>query len=193
MKNAIPMKHQLIVSIFLALAISTTPASVPTSVPASDNPVKIGCEQHGGGRWFFSGEMADVAVLDRALSLEEIATLAKGERKDVQTFDGKTGKPLAAPEISKSLTVSGWIKAATLSAEADYIVSKGEWNQAYSLGLSNSHLRFSIGERMLQCDDPIPLNQWVHVAGVYDGRQMTVLVDGKVKKSMIVEMPSAHR
>lgn len=90
-------------------------SAVPASVPASPVPVKIGCEQYGGGRWFFNGEMADVAVLDRALSLEDIATLAKEERRDVQTFDGKVGKPLAAPDVSKALTIVGWIKASTLS------------------------------------------------------------------------------
>jgi len=158
-------------------------ATVPASITASANPVKIGCEQHGGERWIFNGELADMAVFDRALSIEEIATLAKGARKDVQTFDGKAGKPLAAPDVSRALTVSGWIKAATLSTEADYIVSKGDWNQAYSLGLSDGHLRFAIGDYMLQCDETIPLNQWVHAAGVYDGKQMTVLMDGKVLKS----------
>jgi hypothetical protein len=159
-------------------------SGVPSSVPNSPHPVKIGCEQHGGGRWFFNGEMADVQVLDRALTHVEIAKLAQGGRGQVEVLDGKTGKPLAAPAISKAVTVSAWIKAATRSAEADYIVSNGEWNQAYSLGLSNGHLRFSIGGFMLQCDDQIPLNQWVHVAGVFDGKQMAVLVDGKLRKSV---------
>ena len=157
--------------------------SVPASVPGSPQPVMIGCEQHGGGRWYFNGEMADVTVLDRALTAGEIAVLAKAGRRDVQTFDGKAGKPLTAPAISKALTVSGWIKAATRSAEADYIVSKGEWNSAYSLGLSNGHLRFSIGGFMLQTDEQLPLNQWVHVAGVFDGKQMAVLVNGNVRQT----------
>ncbi len=51
-------------------------AAVPVSVPANDNPVKIGCEQHGGGRWFFTGEIADVQILDRALGHAEISALA---------------------------------------------------------------------------------------------------------------------
>ena len=158
-------------------------STVPPTITANANPVKIGCEQYGGGRWFFNGEMADVTILDRALSLEEITTLAKGARNNVQTFDGKAGKTLAAPDVSKALTIAGWVRAATLSTVADYIVSKGDWNHAFSLGLSNGHLRFAIGECMLQCDEPIPLNQWVHVAGVYNGKQMAVLVDGKVRKS----------
>jgi hypothetical protein len=158
-------------------------ATVPASVPDSPHRVKIGCEQHGGGRWFFNGEMADVSVLDHALPHAEIEKLAKRGRRDVQHFDGKVGKPLAAPAITSELTVSAWIKATSRSAEADYIVSKGEWNQGYSLGLSNGHLRFSIGGFMLQTDEPIPLNQWVHVAGMFAGKQTAVLlVDGSVRK-----------
>jgi len=172
-----------LLAISLQNSMGAGASAVPASIPASSVPVKNGCEQYGGGRWFFNGEMADVAVLDRALSLEDIETLAKEERRDVQTFDGQVGKPLAAPDVSKALTIVGWIKAVTLSTVADYIVSKGEWNQSYSLGLSNGHLRFAIGGAVLQCDEPIPLNQWIHVAGIYDGKQMVVLMDGKVRKS----------
>ena len=159
-------------------------AMPPASVPESARPVKIGCEQHGGGRWFFNGEMADVKVLDRALSVADIAAFARGGRQEVQAFDGKAGRPFVAPAISRALTVSVWVKAASLSPEADYMISKGEWNRAYSLGLSQGKPRFSIGGYMLQCDEPIPLNQWVHVAGLFDGKQMAVLVDGKVSKSV---------
>ncbi|MCX5670843.1 MAG: hypothetical protein NTU94_05925, partial [Planctomycetota bacterium] len=133
-------------------------AMKPASVKDNDTPVQVGCEQYGGGRWFFSGEMADVRVLDRALSEEEIAKLAQAERKEVKAFDGKTRQPLAAPAISRALTISGWIKASKRSREADYIISKGEWNQAYSLGLSGGHVRFAIGGFFLQCDEQIPLD-----------------------------------
>lgn len=158
-------------------------SAVPASVPVGGGPVKIGCEQNSGGRWFFNGEMADVNVLDRALSINEVEKLFKAERKEIHSFDGKSAKAIIAPEVSKALTVSAWIKAATLSTEADYIVSKGDWDQAYSLGISGGHLRFAIGGYMLQCDDLIPLNQWVHVAGVYDGKQLVVMVNGKMNKS----------
>lgn len=159
------------------------PAAVPASVPVNDSPVKIGCEQWGGGRWFFNGEIADVQILDRALGLEDIAALAQQGRKEVHSFDGTDGRVFEAPAVFKSLTISGWIKAASLLPEANYLVSKGEWGSAYSLGLSNGHLRFAIGESYVQVDDQIPLNQWIHVAGVYDGKQITLFVDGKVVKS----------
>jgi len=154
----------------------------PAEVHDTATPAKLGCEQHGGGRWFFNGEMADVKVLDRALSAAEIVVAAQGDRNDVLTFDGKSGRPLAVPGISKALTILGWIKPSRRSPEADYIVSKGEWNQAYSLGLSKGRLRLAVGDFMVQCDDPVPLDQWVHVAGVFDGKQMAVWVDGNVLK-----------
>jgi alpha-L-fucosidase 2 len=159
-------------------------SDIPSNVQNTPNPVKIGCEQANGGRWFFNGEMADVEVSDKVLPLADITKKARNPRRKVEAFDGKSGRELSAPVISKTVTISGWIKAASLSPEADYIVSKGEWNQGYSLGLSQGHLRFSIGGFMLQLDEQVPLNQWVHVAGVFDGKQMAVLLDGKVRKSI---------
>jgi len=157
---------------------------LPASVKDNGAPIQLGCEQWDGGRWFFNGEMADVSVLDRALSEADIAKLAQGKRGEVITFDGKTRKPMAAPVISKALTISGWIKASKRSPDADYILSQGEWNQGYSFGLADGRVRFSIGGFYLVCDHQIPLDQWVHVAGVFDGTRMAVLIDGKVKKSV---------
>ncbi len=156
-------------------------AKVPAGIRDNATPAMAGCEQFRGGRWFFSGEMADVKVMDRALSTADINGIAQGGRKEVETFGGTGGRQLAAPAISKAITILAWIKPAKRSPEADYIVSKGEWNQAYSLGLSNGHLRFAIGESMLQCEDQVPLDKWVHVAATFDGKQMALLVDGKVK------------
>lgn len=155
---------------------------VPSIIPAA-GPARLGCEQYGGGRWFFSGEIADPGVLDRAMPEAEIAALARGKRNDVQTFDGKTARPIAAPAVTSALTISAWIKANGISPEANYIVSTGEWSKGYSLGLSAGKPRFAIGGVTLECDNPVPMNEWVHVAGVFDGKKMTLLVDGKVMKS----------
>ena len=61
----------------------------PSRVKDNGIPVQLGCEQHGGGRWFFNGEMADITILDKVLSDVDIVNLAKEERKDVKVFDGK--------------------------------------------------------------------------------------------------------
>jgi hypothetical protein len=157
--------------------------SLPATVPAA-RPPKIGCEQLGGGRWFFKGEMAGVHILDRALSVTEAGALVQAARGEPIAFDGETAKSATAPSVSQALTVSAWIKAAQLASDANYIVSTGEWNKGYSLGLSNGKPRFAIGGFMLQCDESVPLNQWVHLVGIFDGKQIALLVNGKVRKSV---------
>jgi hypothetical protein len=158
--------------------------NLPKSIPANASPVKVGCEQYGRGRWFFNGEMAGFQILDRALGDKEIAELVKSPRPAAEVFDGKSGKVLVAPQLSKAITISCWIKAATLSSDADYLVSRGEWNQCFSLGLSQGRLRFTIDGVMVQSDERLPLNQWIHLAATFDGTAMRLIVDGKLKAQL---------
>ena len=120
--------------------------------PASRN---VGRELHGGGRWYFDGEMADVVVTNAVLSGKATGQPAKAER-----FDGKTTwRELAVPKMDKTVSVAAWIKIAGTSQEANYIVSKGEWNQAYSLGLSNGRLRWAINGTFVQTEQPLENGQ----------------------------------
>lgn len=171
----------------LAMKVTSIKGAVsqsPASVLDNTNQARLGGEQYGGGRWYFKEEMADMAVLDQTLAPPEIAALAQGGRRQVTAFDGATAYPLNVPSISTALTIAGWIKVTCpVSTEANYIVSKGEWNKAYSLGLANGRLRFAIGSTYLQCTELIPLNQWVHVAGVFDTTHMAVWVDGVMMRS----------
>jgi len=178
-------------------------AMKPTSVKDNDTPIQVGCEQYGGGRWFFSGEMADVKVLDRALSEEEIAKLAQGEHKEVKVFDGRTRQPLGAPAISRALTVSGWIKASKRSREADYIISKGEWNQAYSLGLSDDTLALRGTKAVIAPDGkishskiegadgpaPFKLEEWHEYHLICVGSHLTLKVNGQLVAEVIDDDP----
>ena len=58
---------------------------VPAQVADNDRPASIGRELHGGGRWFFAGEMADVVVTNGVLSGE-----VPRRRGGAQSFDGRT-------------------------------------------------------------------------------------------------------
>ena len=155
-------------------------AVLPRSVRNTETPLLAGCEQHGR-RWFFNGEMADLSVRDKVLASAEIAALARTPRGVVQAFDGRTSVPFSAPVVSNALTISGWIRIAGYDPkEANYIVSKGEWNQAFSLGLSGGHLRFAIDGVMLQSDQILPTNAWLHVAAVFEGgKRMEMYLDGR--------------
>ena len=151
-------------------------------------PINVGREQHGGARWYFDGWIEDVRIEPRALSAEEILALVKQRRiGDVpKPFDGRTTfEELQAPRVEQAVTVAAWIKINGAGKEANYIVSKGEWNQAYSLGLSAGCLRWAVGDTYLQTKQALPLQQWVHVAGVFESRRrMDLYLDGVLNASL---------
>jgi len=179
----------------------------PTGPAAGDriretrNHVNIGREQFGRGRWYFHGLLDDVRIYGRVLSPNEVRALAEGKgvpdglakRWDfdngdaegklgkAKAFDGKTtwvdGGPL---RLKGAVTIAAWIRPASFRppGSASYIVSKGEWNKAYSLGLSADKLRMAIGGKFAQTPKPLRLNQWQHVAGTFDGSAIRVYVNG---------------
>ena len=180
--------------------------SVSTArIRETKNHVNIGREQHGRCRWYFHGLIDDVRIYGRALSADEIGALAdvkdvptglakrwdfddgdaEGKAGKAKSFDGKTtwvdGGPL---QLKAAVTIAAWVHPAALQpyGGASYIVSKGEWNGAYSLGLSAGKLRMAVGNEFAQTPKPLKLNQWQHVAGTFDGSAIKVYVDGKELK-----------
>jgi hypothetical protein len=81
-----------------------------------------------------------------------------------------------APRL-KQVTVAAWIYIFT-AGDANYILSKGEWNEAYNLSLDHGRLRFNVGERFVRSSQSLPTHQWVHVAGSFDGSILRAFVDG---------------
>jgi hypothetical protein len=175
------------VTISLRQVVGGSAAVVPARVAESDDPLIIGREQHGGGRWYFSGRIASVSVVPNALSTDAIAAAARKqpEESTATAFDGrKDYQKQPAPTVSTAVTVSAWVRIDRTDKEANYIVSRGEWNCAYSLGLSGGRLRWSINGSYVQTPQPLPLGKWIHVAGTFDGRRMCAFVDGVPKASM---------
>ena len=78
----------------------------------------------------------------------------------------------------KQVSVAAWIYIFS-AGDANYILSKGDWNNAYSLSLDQGRLRFSVGDRFVRSKDPLPTLQWIHVAGTFDGLVLRAYVDGK--------------
>ncbi len=157
--------------------------AVPTKLQDNDNPALIGCEQHGGGRWFFKGTMADITMEARAASDADVSAMAKRAHGKVEAFDGQTRQKLDPPALPAAFTISGWIQPAAFG-EANYILSKGDWDQSYSLGLSTGHLRFAVNGTYIQTDSELPGNAWTHIAAVYDGKRMELFLDGRRVKQI---------
>jgi hypothetical protein len=77
----------------------------------------------------------------------------------------------------EQVTVAAWVYIFT-TGDANYILSKGEWNEAYNLSLDHGRLRFNVGERFVRSSQPLPVHQWVHLAGTFDGAILRAFVDG---------------
>jgi alpha-L-fucosidase 2 len=151
---------------------------------ADSGKLHVGREQLGGGRWYFDGQIGDLLVSDKPLP----AFQGGGTPQHIETFDGRgTWHELVVPVMSHAVHVSAWIKIRAAASDANYIISKGEWNHAYSLGLSDGHLRWAINGVFLQTKERLPLGRWIHVAATFDGRRMGIYLDGKRNTSLGIE------
>ena len=81
------------------------------------------------------------------------------------------------PDVRK-VTVSAWIYIFS-AGDNNFILSKGDWNEAYSLSLDQGRLRFNVGDRFARSWDALPTHQWVHVAGTFDGMALRAYVNGQ--------------
>lgn len=152
----------------------------PSRVADGGNPATVGRELHGGGRWYFDGDIADVVITNSILSGKSAGGPVKPEH-----FDGKsTWREMSAPKMDKSVSVAAWVKIAGARDDANYIVSKGEWNHAYSFGLSNGRLRWAINGTFVQTEQPLEKDKWLYVAGTFDGKKMCAYVNGELKASL---------
>jgi hypothetical protein len=157
-----------------ALLKNADQESAPEAIADNDRPVTIGKEGHGGGRYYFDGEIGDVVV-----SPSPTPPSAAGKPVTITSFDGKTtSRELTAPQMTNAASVGAWIKI-NRAAEANYILSKGEWNSAYSLGLSGGCLRWSVNGTFIQTEKPLETGKWMHVAATFEPGAMRLLINGK--------------
>lgn len=107
---------------------------------------------------------------------------AAGENKAL-VLDGKSALRLessAAPLPDGPFTAEAWVNVPA-GANGD-MLSKAEQSE-YALGLANGVPGFHVflGGRYVSATgtEAIPADQWVHVAGVFDGSKVTLYVNGK--------------
>lgn len=80
------------------------------------------------------------------------------------------------PDLSK-VTVSAWIYIFS-AGDSNFILSKGQWDDAYSLSLDHGKLRFNVGDSFVRSANSLPTHQWVHVSGTFDGSVLRAYING---------------
>jgi hypothetical protein len=121
---------------------------------------------------------------------EPYGCLPDGYHLDYQRFAiGKLGRAVKlthgwdyvdagdVPPLQR-VSIAAWVYIFS-AGDANYILSKGDWNEAYALCLDKGRLRFNVGDRFVRSEDSLPTHQWIHVAGTFDGSQLRAYIDGK--------------
>ena len=162
------------------IRIRGSASSPPAMIEANEHPLRFGVDQNGGNR--FRGALGRISVLERAMSEEEIAALARGSREPLAGLDGLTGSWVnvepglsvadATPgKFTGALTLEAWIKPEALPPGGGRIVDKitpgGSDGFLLDTWPSNS-LRFITTAGVLQKHDCLTPGQCQHVAATVD-------------------------
>lgn len=145
-------------------------------------------------------------VADEASTGIELAPRQEGSDQPLQEVEGKFGKALFFPgnaalsgtkgtiDTPKEVTLEVWIK---LDQDGDN-TNRGIFQYA---GYAESGFRLDIGadgllawliedgskEIALHSTLKVPLDEWVHVAGTYDGATMKIYINGELDAEKAVE------
>ena len=96
----------------------------------------------------------------------------------------------------KALTLEAWVKPEPASTHSP-IVGKGDTQYGLKVDVSGEKLEFNIfgkTAKWVTLNTPLPndwLGKWHHVAGVYDGEELKLYIDGEVKASRKSSAPIA--
>jgi hypothetical protein len=101
-------------------------------------------------------------------------------------------------DFTAGVTVAAWIKAQALDKAWQAIVTKGEWAWRIQRNAETSTVEFACSGVHVPGDSQygslfgsrsIPLDEWHHIVGVYDGKRMYVYMDGALDTSQDASGP----
>ncbi|MCB9840176.1 MAG: metallophosphoesterase [Phycisphaeraceae bacterium] len=97
----------------------------------------------------------------------------------------------ASPPASagQALTIEGWLNADSFAPRTGLLAKteNSEYGIFVSAGIANFSVHIDGAYLDIRAQDPLPTAQWHHVAGVYDGREARLYVNGHLVASGVRE------
>ena len=90
-------------------------------------------------------------------------------------------------DITEKVSLEAWVNPAKPSFGEPAVLGKDM--SAYTLTWSGTRMMFYINDGGINCTAEIPLNEWSHVVGTYDGRRLRLYVNGKLVSGRIMQKP----
>lgn len=116
------------------------------------------------------------------------------------SFDGSIARVIVPPaanlQFTNALTIEGWVKPSVVGDQQREILSK--WEGGAPLGQASYRIGIDtngFGVLSVSADgsftntasvvsaDPIPVDSWTHVAGVYDGSELRFYLNGRLSNT----------
>jgi hypothetical protein len=91
-------------------------------------------------------------------------------------------------DITNQITVSAWVNISSVPVDWAAIVTKGDTAWRLSTDAGDRRFHFAITESIwLNGQRVVTANEWHHIAGIYDGRQMRTYIDGEMDVSRLCQ------
>jgi len=94
----------------------------------------------------------------------------------------------ATIDLTETVSLEAWVKPEKPSTGEPLIAGKGIY--AYGLTWTGSLIYFYISDGSWKATAPLPLRQWSHVVGTYDGKRMQLYVNGELVNGFIMIEPN---
>jgi hypothetical protein len=93
--------------------------------------------------------------------------------------------------LTDAVTVSCWIDRATSDDGKIVVKGRNDW-ETYAMEINDNHGRFFVrdandreNQYSIDSSDELPVNSWIHIAGTYDGNELTLYVNGRVAANSV--------
>jgi hypothetical protein len=120
---------------------------------------------------------------DKAPVIGQAKIDSKGEHGKTITLGDDPGAeiPLGYLEVPEhQFTITAWLRASATSDQNIILTTYYDWiGVGMKFYLSHGKLSAQLNHTGVSASDPLPLNQWVQVAAIYDGNSLTLYQDGR--------------